>query len=461
MDPADAPAPPLSSSSSGPSVMGQSHNSAPAAITADAVALLANKRPAAAAGHPTREGRSACCCQSPCEAAKGKLGRLLSAELFATWTMLIICLACAAEAQLSSVGPLACATPAAAGSNSNSAASSTLAVAVASGVGVFFGVAIALQASGAHLNPAFSVAFAVHGRASWPLVPLYIAAQFLGAFAAAAVVWGEYLAAMRNRAEDCCGGVEQMVNLSSPCSVDRLFVTGPQTFENDAEGFYDQVLGTMVLTVAVMAIVEATKPPPTPPPSAPMPSSSSSASSSSSTFSSPANARQAVPTAPPPPPPLAVLTTAACVGTTVMGIGLSLGYDTGYALNPARDLGPRVFLAVAGGFGADVFTDSHAFWWVPVVAPIAGALLGSTLYRLVFGFAETAATPLTKRRDGGDCGVGCNGDDDDDDEDDDDNDDEGARAMRERQRRRRLCCVWWRLPGVGASGRQQLLLSLV
>ena len=70
------------------------------------------------------------------------------------------------------------------------------------------------------------------------------------------------------------------------------------------------------------------------------------------------------------------------VGGIVTAIGVSFGFNSGYAINPARDLGPRLFTAV-GGWGAEVFGASGGWWWVPVVAPCVGAVLGAVVYDLL------------------------------------------------------------------------------
>ena len=69
------------------------------------------------------------------------------------------------------------------------------------------------------------------------------------------------------------------------------------------------------------------------------------------------------------------------VGVTVMGIGMAFGVNAGYAINPARDFGPRLFTALAG-WGPGVFTAANSYFWVPIIAPCVGAVLGGTLYDL-------------------------------------------------------------------------------
>jgi glycerol uptake facilitator-like aquaporin len=67
------------------------------------------------------------------------------------------------------------------------------------------------------------------------------------------------------------------------------------------------------------------------------------------------------------------------VGLLVVGIGVAFGFNAGYAINPARDFGPRLFTAVAG-WGSGVFTAGHGWWWVPIVGPLAGAVAGGAVY---------------------------------------------------------------------------------
>jgi glycerol uptake facilitator-like aquaporin len=72
----------------------------------------------------------------------------------------------------------------------------------------------------------------------------------------------------------------------------------------------------------------------------------------------------------------------ALIGGVVLLIGMTFGYNSGYAINPARDLGPRLFTAMAG-WGADVFVAGHHWWWVPVVGPLIGGVLGGLVYDLL------------------------------------------------------------------------------
>jgi glycerol uptake facilitator-like aquaporin len=69
------------------------------------------------------------------------------------------------------------------------------------------------------------------------------------------------------------------------------------------------------------------------------------------------------------------------VGASVVLIGMSFGFNAGYAINPARDLGPRLFTAIAG-WGGEVFTAGNGWWWVPIVGPLIGGVLGGYVYDL-------------------------------------------------------------------------------
>jgi aquaporin-9 len=168
------------------------------------------------------------------------------------------------------------------------------------GLGVMLGVLVAGGVSGAHLNPAVTVALAVHRGLPWGKVLPYVVAQTAGAFLASAVVFLTY---------------------------------------HDAFAAFDQIVGTALLVIGVFAIGD------------------------------PKNVA-----APSWMGPL-------LVGLLVVAIGVAFGFNAGYAINPARDFGPRLFTAVAG-WGGGVFTAGNGWWWVPVVGPIIGAIGGGALYDL-------------------------------------------------------------------------------
>lgn len=207
-------------------------------------------------------------------------------------------------------------------------------IVIATGWGV--GVAVAVYAvariSGAHINPALTLALAAIGQFSWSLVPGYIIAQMAGGVLGGIVVWLAYL--------------PHWAVTEDPTSKLGVFCTVPQ-IRTVVGNFICEVIGAAILLFGVLAIADnATQ------------IKAAGPIDLSAVFSTGIN-------------PL-------LVGVLVWGIGLSLGGPTGYAINPARDLGPRIahaILPIAGKGSSD-----WAYSWVPVVAPIAGAILGAALY---------------------------------------------------------------------------------
>ncbi|MCI0399054.1 MAG: aquaporin family protein [Chloroflexi bacterium] len=195
-------------------------------------------------------------------------------------------------------------------------------------VGVF--VSGAFGSGFAHINPAVTIAFAVAGRFDWADVPIFIVAQVIGAFLGGVIVWLAYLPHWGETPE-------QGLKLA-------VFSTGP-AIRNTVTNLITEVIGTMVLVLGVFSI-----------------------------FSSGATAMA---TGGIPAAGLGPL----LVGALVWGIGLSLGGPTGYAINPARDLGPRIahqLLPIAGKGASD-----WAYGWIPVAGPIIGGILAG-IFPLIF-----------------------------------------------------------------------------
>ena len=188
------------------------------------------------------------------------------------------------------------------------------------------GVATAVYAvggiSGAHINPAVTVGLALIGEFAWSQVPSYIAAQMIGAFIGATLVWLHYYPHWKET-ED------QGAKLA-------VFSTGPAIRHTPAN-LFSEIFGTFVLVLGILAI-------------------------GANAFTEGLN-------------PL-------IVGFLIVVIGLSLGGTTGYAINPARDLGPRIahFLLPIIGKGSSDWKYS----WIPVVGPIIGGGLGALFYAAVF-----------------------------------------------------------------------------
>jgi glycerol uptake facilitator protein len=192
------------------------------------------------------------------------------------------------------------------------------------GLAVLMGLCLAGRVSGGHLNPAVTLALAVFRDFPWRKVLPYMAAQLAGAFGGAALVYLNYLPAFRKFDPD----------LSNPATV-SVFATAPSFPDAWAHGLLDQVVGTALLIGLVLAILEPKDP-----------------------FTSPALQ------------PL-------MVALVVVAIGVSWGGMHGYAINPARDLGPRLF-TLAAGFRHTGFADG--VFLVPIVGPLLGGLLGALVY---------------------------------------------------------------------------------
>lgn len=192
------------------------------------------------------------------------------------------------------------------------------------GLGVTMGIYIAGKISGAHLNPAITLAFAIFRKFSWRKVVPYSIAQTAGAFLAAALVYWNYLPAFH----------QVDPNLDHTAGI---FTTFPAFPALPQAGFLDQLIGTGLLVLLVFAITDE--------------------------FNVPPGANLAP----------------AMIGLVVVAIGMSFGGMHGYAINPARDFGPRLF-TVAAGFHNNGITDGTHVWWVPVVAPLLGGLAGAALY---------------------------------------------------------------------------------
>jgi MIP family channel proteins len=219
---------------------------------------------------------------------------------------------------------------------SRQGAGSYLSINLAWGLAVVMGCYVAGGVSGAHLNPAVTIALALFRGFPWPRVAPFIAAQFAGAFVASAVVYLTYAEALT--AFD--GGIRQVAGEHATAGI---WATYPQPFLSVFPGgFIDQVVGTALLMLVVLAITDS---------------------------------RNAI-------PPAGM--TPFIVGLLVMAIGMAYGFNSGYAINPARDLGPRLFTAIAG-WGSDVFRAGNGWWWVPVVAPVIGAIAGAGAYDTFIG----------------------------------------------------------------------------
>jgi len=192
------------------------------------------------------------------------------------------------------------------------------------GLAVTMGIYVAGKISGAHLNPAVTVSLAVFRNFPWSKVIPYSIAQTAGAFVGAALVYWNYLPAF---------------HLTDPqlATTAGVFTTFPAFPGMPQAGFLDQLIGTSLLVLLILAITDE--------------------------YNAPPGANLA---------PL-------MIGLVVVAIGMSFGGMHGYAINPARDFGPRLFTVVAG-FRNNGLTDGARVWWVPVAGPLIGGLLGAAIY---------------------------------------------------------------------------------
>ncbi len=190
------------------------------------------------------------------------------------------------------------------------------------GLGVAMAVYTVGGISGAHLNPAVTLGLAFVGDFPWANVPSYIVAQMIGAFLGAALIYLHYLPHWKET--------------DDPNVKLGVFATGP-AISNRFANFFSEVFGTFILVLGILAI-------------------------GANEFTEGLN-------------PL-------IVGFLIVSIGLSLGGTTGYAINPARDLGPRIahFLLPIPNKGS----SNWGYAWIPVVAPVLGGSFGGLFYQYIF-----------------------------------------------------------------------------
>jgi glycerol uptake facilitator protein len=207
-------------------------------------------------------------------------------------------------------------------------------IAWAWGLGVTLGVYVSARISGAHINPAVTVALAAFREFPWRKTAPYIAAQTAGAFVAALIVRWNY------------SEVLAKVDPGHTIKTQGVFSTlpGNGTLPVGTWGaFRDQVIGTAILLFVIKALTDV---------------------------------RNA--------PPLANLAPF-MIGLLVVAIGMAFGTDAGYAINPARDFGPRLASFLTGYGGA--WRDQHGefYFWVPIIGPLIGGVLGVGLYKALIG----------------------------------------------------------------------------
>lgn len=225
------------------------------------------------------------------------------------------------------------------------------------GLAVMFGVYVAGGISGAHINPAVTLGFAVRGNFPWKKIPSYWAAQVVGAFVGAALVYATYHWAIDAfNTKEGIGREESLPTYS-------IFATFPaEYFGNSWWGpLLDQIVGTAILLLLICALIDQKN-------SAPQ--------SNMGPF---------------------------LIGLVVVAIGLTFGTNAGYAINPARDFGPRLFTFFEG-WGAIAFPGKFdwfsSYWWIPIAGPLIGGVIGVLIYDMVIS-RVIKARGLMESRQGG------------------------------------------------------------
>ncbi|KAG9315744.1 major intrinsic protein superfamily membrane channel protein [Chiua virens] len=198
-------------------------------------------------------------------------------------------------------------------------------------IGVAMGVWACIGISGGHINPAVTLAFASFRGFPWKKVPFYILAQLLGGICGAGIVYANYYHAI-NLYE---GGA----HIRTILGTGNLFGTYAADYMTSVSCFFSEFLGSAMLIIGILSATD----------------------------------RRRSGTPPQGLVPLALF-------FTILGIGLGLGMETEYAINPARDLGPRILTAMVG-YGSAVFDFRNQYWlWCPTLGPILGMQIGALVY---------------------------------------------------------------------------------
>uniref|UniRef100_A0A8D0CYR7 ATPase phospholipid transporting 8B2 n=1 Tax=Sander lucioperca TaxID=283035 RepID=A0A8D0CYR7_SANLU len=205
-----------------------------------------------------------------------------------------------------------------------------LSVNMAFSVGVMSAMYLTKNISGAHFNPAVTLSFCVLGQVPWGKLVPYCLSQVLGAYLASGLVYMVYYDAIM----EFSGGV---LTVYGPNETASIFATYPSEYMTLGRSFLDQVVGTGMLMLCILCLEEKRN---TPAPSELIP---------------------------------------AIVAVIVLGISMSMSANCGAAINPARDLGPRL-LTLTAGWGTEVFTCYNYWFWVPLVAPLIGGVIGTFIY---------------------------------------------------------------------------------
>ena len=211
------------------------------------------------------------------------------------------------------------------------------------GLAVMLGIYVTGAISGAHLNPAVTLGLAATRRFPWNKVAPYMVAQVLGAFVAAAIIYFVYQGALANALAAnhlTIGDIAQPSTYAGK-GFGWVFYTGHRTFVGTFGAFGDEFVGTALLVGLILAIVDGRNQPVQ------------------------ANLNPLI------------------IGFLIVAIGASFGANTGYAINPARDFGPRLWIGFVSGFAS--FSADNFYFWIPIVAPLLGGVVGAFIYDYTIG----------------------------------------------------------------------------
>ncbi len=252
-------------------------------------------------------------------ALAGTLGECL-AEFMGTMILILFGDGCVASfALFNTLGPNGAATP---------FANEWVIITLGWGFAVMLGIYVAGAISGAHINPAVTLALAVRGKFAWNKVLPYMGSQLLGAFIAALILYFVYQGAIVHAT-----GAKNVAD-----AVGGVFYTSPKPFVGVFGAFCDEFVGTALLVGLIFAITDGRNQPVQ------------------------ANLNPLI------------------IGFLIFAIGASFGLNTGYAINPARDFGPRLWMAIVSG-GASLTW----YTWIPIVAPLLGGVAGAFIYDFTIG----------------------------------------------------------------------------
>ncbi|KAG6584889.1 putative aquaporin [Phytophthora cinnamomi] len=217
-------------------------------------------------------------------------------------------------------------------------------IALCWGLAFFFGITIAGGVSGSHLNPAITTTLALLGMLPWKQVPFYILSQLLGAYVASFFAYILY---------------RPMLNELDPnrMTTHTIFATYPHENVGNFTCFATEVVATALLVMGILALLDHHN------------------------------------------RPIGEKAAPAAIGALVSTIAMGFAMNSGLAMNPARDLGPRLFIWSAG-WGSRVFSLNHYYFWVPIVAPILGGAVGAFIYEGMIGYhhAEKSRGPPPEYR---------------------------------------------------------------